>query len=309
MNQILKSTLAAGTIAALTIAATSAFAQTERTYEPLDPSVPTPESVDSRIGTLEFPGGFPSAETAQKLADEMLYVNAVTAYTNTVQAASLWAIRKGFADIGVNDNEFIVSPEMMDGRAVFLTANMDTYYFWSQLNLKDGPLVVETPPGVLGIFDDFWFRWISDFGLPGPDRGAGGRYILVPPGYDGDLPEGGYEIKHSRTNLVIMLGRVFLEGNSTEASEKTVRENLKLYPYAPGGEGTSIGSYLNGDVAGIGKLAEPKAPRMVDISGMSIKPCHHRPSSISSMSMRSCRLNLRLPWIPKSRVNWPPSAS
>jgi hypothetical protein len=270
MNQILKSTLAAGTIAALTIAATSAFAQTERTYEPLDPSVPTPESVDSRIGTLEFPGGFPTAETAQKLADEMLYVNAVTAYTNTVQAASLWAIRKGFADIGVNDNEFIVSPEMMDGRAVFLTANMDTYYFWAQLNLKDGPLVVETPPGVLGIFDDFWFRWISDFGLPGPDRGAGGRYILVPPGYDGDLPEGGYEIKHSRTNLVIMLGRVFLEGNSTEASEKTVRENLKLYPYAPGGEGTSIGSYLNGDVAGIGKLAEPKAPRMVDISGMSI---------------------------------------
>ena len=241
----------------------------KRTYKPIPPFVPTPETIDSKIGRLEFPGGYPSDETAQKLADEMLYVHGVSAYTNTIQGASLWAIRKGFADIGVKDNEFIVSPEMMDGRALFLTANMDTYYFWSNINLKDGPIVVETPPGVLGIFDDFWFRWISDFGLPGPDRGKGGRYLLVPPGYTGELPEGGYFINHSRTNLVTMIGRMFLEGNSTEISEKVVKENLKVYPYAEGGEGTSIGSYLQGG-ARLGKMAEPKAPRMVDVSGISI---------------------------------------
>jgi len=241
----------------------------ERTYEPIPPYVPTPATMDSRIGKLEFPGGFPTKETAQKLSEEMLYVHGVSAYTNTTQGASLWALRKGFADVGVKDNEFIVGPEMLDGRALFLTANMDTYYFWGNLNLKDGPLVVETPPGVLGIFDDFWFRWISDFGLPGPDRGAGGRYLLVPPGYEGDLPEGGYYVKHSRTYLVTMLGRVFLEGNSTASAEKTVKESLKLYPYAPGGEGTSIGSYLNGE-APIGKMAEPRTPRMVDITGKSI---------------------------------------
>ncbi len=241
----------------------------KRTYKPIPPFVPTPETIDSKIGRLEFPGGYPSDETAQKLADEMLYVHGVSAYTDTIQGASLWAIRKGFADIGVKDNEFIVSPEMMDGRALFLTANMDTYYFWSNINLKDGPIVVETPPGVLGIFDDFWFRWISDFGLPGPDRGKGGRYLLVPPGYTGELPEGGYFINHSRTNLVTMIGRMFLEGNSTEISEKVVKENLKVYPYAEGGEGTSIGSYLQGG-ARLGKMAEPKAPRMVDVSGISI---------------------------------------
>lgn len=241
----------------------------ERTYKPIPSSVPTPEIIDSKIGRLEFPGGYPTDETAQKLADEMLYVHGVSAYTNTIQAASLWALRKGFAEIGVNDNEFIVSPEMMDGRALFLTANMDTYYFWSNINLKDGPIVVETPPGVLGIFDDFWFRWVSDFGLPGPDRGEGGRYLLVPPGYEGELPEGGYFIKHSRTHLVTMLGRMFLEGDSTESSERVVKERLKVYPYAEGGEGTSIGSYLQGR-ARLGKMAEPKTPRMVDVTGISI---------------------------------------
>ena len=89
----------------------------KRTYKPIPSFVPTPETIDSKIGRLEFPGGYPSDETAQKLADEMLYVHGVSAYTNTIQGASLWAIRKGFADIGVKDNEFIVSPEMMDGRA------------------------------------------------------------------------------------------------------------------------------------------------------------------------------------------------
>src|SRR5210317_2014316 len=117
----------AGTALALAL---PVAAQADRTYEPLPPNVSTPETAESKIGTLDFPGGYPTAETAQKLADEMLYVNAVAAYTNTIQGASLWALRKGFAEIGVQDNEFIVSPEMMDGRALFLTANMDTYYFW-----------------------------------------------------------------------------------------------------------------------------------------------------------------------------------
>ena len=61
----------------------------------------------------------------------------------------------------------------------------------------DGPLVLETPSDTLGLFDDMWFRWITDFGLPGADRGQGGTYLLVPPGYDGPLPEGGCYVRHS----------------------------------------------------------------------------------------------------------------
>ncbi|PQP33840.1 DUF1254 domain-containing protein, partial [Desulfobacteraceae bacterium SEEP-SAG9] len=119
--------------------------------------------------------------------------------------------------------------------------------FWGNLDLSDGPLVVETPPNVLGIFDDFWFNWISDYGLAGPDKGQGGRFIIVPEGYKGKLPEGGYYIVYSKTTLVTMLGRMFLVDNSTETSIKVVRDNMKIYPYVEGGEGTSVASYLNGD--------------------------------------------------------------
>ena len=253
----------------LLIAFTANAQKNSRSYAPIPASVPTPAKVDSRIGTLDFPNGYPTEATAQRLADEMLYVHGVSAYTNTIQGASLWALRKGFAEIGVKDNEFIVSPEMMDGHALFLTANMDTYYFWGNINLENGPMVVETPPNVLGVMDDFWFRWVSDFGLPGPDRGAGGKYLLIPESYDGPLPEGGYFIKRSRTNLVTVLGRSFLSDNSTKQSVKDVKENLKVYPYAQGGLGTSVGSYLNGEVH-LGKIAEAKTPKMLDVSGISI---------------------------------------
>ena len=54
---------------------------------------------------------------------------------------------------------------------MFLTANADTVYYLMIVDLNDGPMVVETPPMALGTFDDMWFQWIIDFGLPGPDRG------------------------------------------------------------------------------------------------------------------------------------------
>ena len=253
-------------VIAITISMNSAIAQEERTYKPLDESIPTKGVINSRLGTLNFPLGYPTDETARLLEEEMLYINAVTAYTNTIQGASLWALRKGFAELGVKDNEFIVSPEMVDGKALMLTANMDTYYFWGNLDLSDGPLVVETPPNVLGIFDDFWFNWISDFGLAGPDRGQGGRFLLVPQGYTGKLPEGGYYIRYSKTNLVTMLGRMFLVDNSTETSIRIVEDNMKIYPYVEGGEGTSVASYLNGE-AKLALVGNSAKPRLVDVSG------------------------------------------
>jgi hypothetical protein len=238
----------------------------ERSYKPLDESIPTPAVIESKIGTLNFPLGYPTAETAQTLEDEMLYINAVNSYANTIQGASLWALRKGFAELGAMDGDFIISPEMVDGKALMLTANMDTFYFWGNVDLSNGPLVVETPPNVLGIIDDFWFNWVTDFGFAGPDRGKGGRYLLVPEAYTGTLPEGGYYIKRVKTDLVTVLGRLFLENNTTEISEKTVRDHLKVYPYVEGGEGTSIGSYLSG-AAPLGGIADARTPKFVDVTG------------------------------------------
>jgi hypothetical protein len=157
-------------------------------------------------------------------------------------------MRQGFHDIGVKDNQVLIFSQLMDSSSLFLTANADTVYFLSFIDLSKGPMVVETPPMALGTFDDMWFHWIVDFGLPGPDRGAGGKFVLVPPGYDGPLPEGGSFVAHSRTNRVIMLGRSFLENNDPAPTVATIKSITKIYPYTAGGPGTSVGTLLTGTV-------------------------------------------------------------
>ena len=98
----------------------------------------------------------------------------------------------------------------------------------------------------LGVIDDIWFRWVTDFGLPGPDRGEGGRYLLVPPGYKGELPASGYIVQHLRTTRATALGRSFLENNDPKPAVALIKKTLKVYPYVPGGYGTSIASALDG---------------------------------------------------------------
>ena len=82
------------------------------------------------------------------------------------------------ADAGVPNNTALIFSELMDAKSLFLTANADTVYFFVNLDATKGPIVVETPPLALGVVDDMWFHWITDFGLPGADRGEGGKYLL-----------------------------------------------------------------------------------------------------------------------------------
>ena len=116
-------------------------------------------------------------------------------------------------------------------------------------------MVFEVPPKLLGTLDDMWFRWVTDVGFPGPDRGEGGRYLILPPGYDGPVPEGGYFVARSRTTRVLILGRAFLENNDPKPAAALLR-SARIYPYTPGGYGTSIAEILNGKVR-----LEPPTPR------------------------------------------------
>jgi len=255
-------------IAILLGMATSFTGFSQRTYAPTPKDIPTAEKIKSKIGKLEMPNGYPTDATAQLLEDELLYVHAVEAYLNTISGVSLWAMRKGFHEVGVNDNDFIVFPNMMDGNQLFLTANMDTYYYMSFIDLSNGPMIVETPVDALGVIDDMWFEWVTDFGLPGSDRGEGGRYLIVPAWYDGPLPDGGFYIRHAKANHVWLAGRSFLEDNSPKKAIKDA-EVLAVYSYSPGGQGTSIGDYLNGK-AKLGAPSKYKKARQVDGTGMTI---------------------------------------
>ena len=141
-----------------------------------------PDRLDTRLGALTFADGVPSDETAERVYDHLDFLHGVNAYLNSFAGASTYAIRNGFHEVGVEDNSVLLFSELLGSESVFLTANADTVYFLGFIDLTSGPMVVETPPMALGAFDDMWWGWIIDFGLPGPDRGEGGRFLLVPHG-------------------------------------------------------------------------------------------------------------------------------
>ena len=173
-------------------------------------------------------------------------MHGVEAFVNAYQGASVAAIFKGMEDAGVPNNTALIFSELMDAKSLFLTANADTVYFWVNLDVTQGPIVVETPPLSLGVIDDMWFQWVTDFGLPGPDRGEGGRYLFLPPDYKGEVPDSGYFVQKMRTTRATMLGRSFLEDNDPKPVVAQIKKTLKVYPYLPGGYGTSIGAALQG---------------------------------------------------------------
>jgi len=232
-------------------------------------TISTPPSVDTRIGTLEFNDGAPSRDTAAAVYDNLDFTYAFRAFTDTFKGVSIRAVREGFEAAGIKDNEVLVFSELMDSESLFLTANADTIYYISVVDLSNGPMVIETPPEALGTFDDMWFRWVIDFGRSGPDRGEGGKYLLVGPGYDGYLPEDGFYVAHSETSRVVLLGRSFLTNDDPAPTVKVIKDNLKIYPYAPGGVGMSIARFLEGGVE-LGRTAEPKTPVFHEGTGLAM---------------------------------------
>jgi len=232
-------------------------------------SLSTPDTVETGIGTLTFKDGTPDAATADAVYDNLDFVYAVRAFTDTFKGVSVEAARQGFVDSGIKDNELLIFSKLMDATSIFLTANADTVYLLGFIDLSDGPMVFETPPGALGTIDDMWFRWVTDFGRPGPDRGEGGKYLLVGPGYDGFLPEGSFNVAHSRTNRVLVLGRSFLKNDDPGPAVEEIKATTKIYPYVPGGVGMPIARYLEGGVE-LARNAVPKAPVFHEGTGLAI---------------------------------------
>ena len=230
----------------------------------IPPQLVTPDRVQTRIGPLEFKDGVPTLETAGKVRDTLDFTNALSAYNNSFRGASAYAIRKGFHSVGAQDNTVVIYSELMDAKSLFLTANADTIYYMAVVDLSKGPMVVEQPPRGLGTINDMWFSWIVDVGLPGPDRGEGGKYLLVPPGYAGPLPDGGFFVARSRTNRVLYAARSFLVNNDPKPAVELIKKHMKIYSYTPGGVGTSIATALEGKVR---LAANPAIPEIKFVEG------------------------------------------
>ncbi len=188
------------------------------------------ERIESVLGEFDFVKGFPTPETTQRLFELRTSYRAVEVIQQNVFAASLYAMRKGIAAAGADKpNRVMVWKNLADAKAELLTANNTTVYAMGFLDLKtDGPTVIEAPPKLLGLLDDMWMRYVGDIGMAGPDKGAGGKFLVLPPGYGGAVPDG-YYIFRSRTYGVWYALRSGLVDGKTDAANKGY-EQLKIYP-------------------------------------------------------------------------------
>jgi hypothetical protein len=193
-------------------------------------SISTPDKVKTSIGTLKFLDGAPLPETAEKAYDFLDTMRGVDAFLKGIPGASLHSLIKGSHSIGaVEFNQVMIFDKLMNSKPLFLTGNTSTMYVIPDLNLKkNGPMVLEAPPGMLGAFNDAWFRYLQDIGLAGPDRGKGGKYLVLPPGYEGDVPEGYFVVQSTTYDVWFFMRASIAKG--LDVAKKNVADHLKIYP-------------------------------------------------------------------------------
>lgn len=187
-------------------------------------SISTPNEVQTSIGVLKFLDGAPYPETAQKVYDYLDTARAADAFMKGMPGASLKGLIDGAHAIGAVDvNEVMIFDKLMDAKSLFLTGNSSTVYAIPDLDLKrDGPTVVEVPDGLLGAANDAWFRFINN--LP-----TQGKYLYLPPGYDGPIPDG-FAVYRPRTYRIWVFLRSSVKNGDVKAAVSLVKDNVKVYP-------------------------------------------------------------------------------
>ena len=199
---------------------------------PIPDSITTPDRVETSIGTFEFFDGVPTKKSTEMAYDFLDKVNAYKALLSTIPTVSINELRRGQAAIGAKaSNQMCIFDTLMDSKGLFLTGNTSTMYALGFLDLeKDGPTVIELPPRMLGIIDDMAFLYVTDLGMAGPDQGRGGRFLVLPPGYEGEAPKG-FHVVRSNTYGLWLFMRGYLDKGIKAASDN-IRDNLKVYPLA-----------------------------------------------------------------------------
>jgi hypothetical protein len=188
---------------------------------------------------LPFAEGRPTKETAQTLRDELLFQRATQTYLWALPLINTLGMKTGSEKVfGAGYNILPIWKQRLDAKTLVTTPNSDVIYAMSYVDLgKDGPLVFEAPPMLQGILLDFWQRpipvdggkFFGDVGLPGPDGGKGGKFLLLPPSYKDEVPDG-YFVYRSATYNVFVFLRAFYQDPTNLTPAVALVEQSKIYP-------------------------------------------------------------------------------
>lgn len=193
-------------------------------------SLSIPEKVETSIGALEFFDGVPVGDTVSTIYDNLDRMRGVEVFLDNVGGVSINSVLDGLAGEGADaSNKVAIFEQLMDSQTLVVTANTSTLYAYSGTDLEnDGPTVIEVPPGMLGFLDDSWQRFVGNIGITGPDKGKGGKYLVLPPGYSGDVPAGYFLLKPSTNRNFLFLRGSIKDG--LEPAVENITSGLKIYP-------------------------------------------------------------------------------
>jgi hypothetical protein len=191
------------------------------------------------LAKLPFEENRPTAATAKTLKEELIFQRATQTYLWAMPLLNTMGMRDGFAQsYGTGYHTMGIWAKRLDAKTRITTPNSDLIYGMVFVNLTDtGPLVFEAPPKLQGILLDMWQRpiphdggkFFGDVGLPGPDGGAGGKFLILPPGYSGEVPSG-YYVYRSGTNNVFIFLRSFYQDLANISPAVDVLKQSVLYP-------------------------------------------------------------------------------
>jgi len=135
------------------------------------------EIVNTRFGDFEFKNGYPTPEAADKLYEWLKFNRAVESYLHFVTIVSMFHMQKGLTNFGLDAaNKFLIFETLLDAQSLYLTPNTESIYGMQFLDLKrDGPTIVEAPPGLMGGFSTMWQEAVIYLGPTGRVQRPGGQ--------------------------------------------------------------------------------------------------------------------------------------
>ena len=186
--------------------------------------------VASRLGKIELKNGYPTDATVKEIYNDIDFQRASQAYlwALPLMAMQQWQ-REQREKFGAGNLDYVDYFTFTD-KLGLLTANATTPYVMAFPNMKEtGPLVMEVPPGATaGGIADFWQRPLTDSGQTGPDKGQGGKFLVLGPG-DLDIKPEGYFVVRSPT-VNVWLGHRALDADPVKA--RATVSALRIYPYS-----------------------------------------------------------------------------
>jgi hypothetical protein len=188
------------------------------------------DKVVTSLGTFEFNGGYPSEASAKRLQNLRTLNRAMELFLDQMLVVSWYHVWKGATEWGPRAaNQLVIWQGLMDPETLLPTGNSETVYAIAGLDLKrDGPVVIELPPMLLGDVADFWQDEVAAVGPTGIDKGQGGKLLLLPPSYQGDVPQGYMVSRATSYRVVLGVRRGLVDGKSDHAVG--LMRSLNIYP-------------------------------------------------------------------------------